>query len=290
MGRDVEVLEQGTGRTSQQVVKRAEQMMQKSTSPIARHSLHNLPCICFVYIQLPKQAEAPRSPVSAVDLVGGPAERVDHLAAVLGGAGRNLVAHVDVRRKGALQQLLVGARDDGSELVVGERLVELSDVVRDVLLVPVVDVAGGADLELVLGGVYALGEGHLGAFGGLQERTTNRFVNNNVTRFKTRVCVRLLLVFGTTTTTNCRHGCSFSVFSVQQFAQVGVGWSVVARVYLPECQVGLYACRRLNRFSVCGTTRNFCRRERSKHGRQQKTADNIGTRENTNNVHLSPAT
>ena len=192
MGRDVEVLEQGTGRTSQQVVKRAEQMMQKSTSPIARHSLHNLPCICFVYIQLPKQAKAPRSPVSAVDLVGGPAERVDHLAAVLGGAGRNLVAHVDVRRKGALQQLLVGARDDGSELVVGKRLVELSDVVRDVLLVPIVDVAGGADLELVLGGVYALGEGHLGAFGGLQERTTNRFVNNNVTRFKTRVCVRLL--------------------------------------------------------------------------------------------------
>ena len=120
-------------------------------------------------------------PVSAIDLVRGAAERVDHLAAVTGGSGWNVIAHVDVRREGALQERLVGVRIDDAELIVGERLVELSGEFRDVLLVTVGDVAGGADLELFLGGVDALGESHLGALRGLVVYKEGRSVLRNGT-------------------------------------------------------------------------------------------------------------
>lgn len=48
-----------------------------------------------------------------------------------------------------------------SILVVGKRLVELSDELRDVLFVPVGDVARRPHLQLCLGNTYTSFEGHL---------------------------------------------------------------------------------------------------------------------------------
>lgn len=109
-------------------------------------------------------------PVGAVDLVSGATEGVDHLGAVVPvSAGSHVIAHVDVCRKHAVEEPFVLSRTYVAEPVVGERLVELPDVVRDILLVAIGDVAGGADLELLLGGVDALGEGDLSALARLRK-------------------------------------------------------------------------------------------------------------------------
>lgn len=120
-----------------------------------------LPCIDYIHTY---------RPVSAVDLVRRTPEGVDHLCPVRGCPGGHLIANIDVRRKSAVEELLVGRGVHGAVLVVGEGLVELTDEVGHVFLVAVGDVAGGADVELVLGGVYAFLEGDLRAFAGLKKR------------------------------------------------------------------------------------------------------------------------
>lgn len=122
------------------------------------------------------------SPIGTIDLVCGAANRVDHLGTVPHSAGGDLFAHVGVGRGDAVQQLLVGRGVNGAELVVGKRLVKLPDEVRDIHLVTVGGLAGGAGVELVLGGLGAPGKGDRGSLGRLEEGGTESMATLEATQ------------------------------------------------------------------------------------------------------------